>query len=107
MLLRVALLLGSASALRVQPPALRPTSANRASSFALALPLSQLLVPAASADFFDELGKPPIELNPFVVNPSGYVFIGLYVAYLAWSIFRFRSSSLNMAFGRLRLFGSL
>ena len=94
------LLLVPCAALRLvpTPPTLRPArpapplhlARLPGAAAALAALGSQLAVPAASAEFdlLYELNKPPIELNPFTVNPSGGLFFSLYVAYLGWSIFR-------------------
>lgn len=34
-----------------------------------------------------ELNKPPIDLNPFTINPVGYLFGAMYVSYLGWQVF--------------------
>ena len=86
-LLPLALLLGSASAIRV--PARLPTS--RRTVIPASLPA--VLVPlSASATIVDdvmyELNRPPITMNPFTVTPVGYTFFIGYAAYLAWTIFK-------------------
>eukprot|EP00966_Prymnesium_polylepis_P037636 874009-Prymnesium_polylepis.1 len=39
-----------------------------------------------AADIWVELNKPPINLNPFEVNPVGWIFFALYGGYLTWQI---------------------
>ncbi|KAL3911427.1 MAG: hypothetical protein SGPRY_008696 [Prymnesium sp.] len=43
---------------------------------------------AMDSDLWIEINKPPISLNPFEINPVGYLFFALYGAYLTWSIVR-------------------
>ena len=63
-------------------PRVGPVAPGMLSMIVLALPTS------ASADLMEEFAKPPISLNPFSIQPAGYAFIGLYICYLGWSIFR-------------------
>lgn len=79
-----AMMLSSAAALRLPTPSPSRLAVAQTSSAALALGVSA----PAVADFFEEINKPPISLNPFVINPVGYTFFAGYAAYLGWQIFR-------------------
>jgi len=35
-----------------------------------------------------EFNRPPIELNPFTVTPTGWTLLALYLVWFSWSIFR-------------------
>ena len=95
---RLLFCVGVAAALRLPskpapPPATlsaRPSApslgALPSSPRAAAAALAALVPAAAHADI--DWNAPPIELNPFSINPSGYIFIGGYIAYLGWSILR-------------------
>jgi len=72
----------SALQLPLQPRVRPPSQLASASAAALA----SLPAVALADDWWIELNKPPITLNPFTINPIGYTVILGYVAYIAWQI---------------------
>lgn len=87
-----------ASALRLpaRPPLRASAPAAAAATAATALlqaPIAAVaddgfLGYASQQEFWVEFNKPPIELRPFHVNLFGYLLVGGYAAYIAWTILR-------------------
>ncbi|KAL1511909.1 hypothetical protein AB1Y20_005190 [Prymnesium parvum] len=89
---RIALLalVGShAAALRLDAPR-KTAHPNRVTlaTPSLAAAVTSLPSCALATDLWVELNKPPINLNPFEINPVGWIFFAMYGSYLAWSIAR-------------------